>query len=193
MGCIIWKFFFNMWNSFNVTTFKTKRALRYSLVRVRSERFATNCKLHVKAVTLKLKADIDTVPASFPTRHTGWPTLIYLVKTYYFWFALQKNKLLGRRFEVDAEKGRRPNLKSRNLRCFNLFAVGIRLHTGNTLCSWYTLIFFVLFFLFSPGLLYVLHVSNKLKFIMLCSRLSVTHTICLRFHFLVSRPVMGVI
>jgi len=39
--------------------------------------------------------------------------------------------------------------------------------------------------------LYVLYVSHKLNFIMLSSRLSVTLTICLHFHFLVSRPGVG--
>ena len=49
----------------------------------------------------------------------------------------------------------------------------------------------VVLFLFSLALLYVLYVSHKLNFITLSSRLSVTHTICLHFHFLVSRPGMG--
>jgi len=51
--------------------------------------------------------------------------------------------------------------------------------------------FFVVFFLLSLALLYALYVSHKLNFIMLSSRLSVTHTICLHFHFLVSRQDMG--
>ena len=41
----------------------------------------------------------------------------------------------------------------------------------------------MVFFLFSLALLYILYVSHKLNFIMLSSRLSVTHTICLHFHF----------
>ena len=60
------------------------------------------------------------------------------------------------------------------------------------LCSWHTLIFFlVVFFLFSLALSYVLYVSHKLNFIMLSSLLSVTYTMCLHFHFLVSRPGVG--
>jgi hypothetical protein len=50
---------------------------------------------------------------------------------------------------------------------------------------------FVLFFLYCPGILYVLYVSHKLNFIMLSSRFSVTHTLCLHFNFLVSRLGMG--
>ena len=107
--------FFNMWNSFKVTTFKTKRALRHSLMRFRSERFATDCKLNVTTVTLKLQANIDTDSTSFPTRHTGWSTFIYLAKRHYYWFWVQKYKPLGKIFEVDADKGRWPNLKSRNI------------------------------------------------------------------------------
>ena len=41
--------------------------------------------------------------------------------------------------------------------------------------------FIVLFFLLSPGLLHVLYVIHKLNFIMLSSRLSVTHTTCFFF------------
>jgi len=49
----------------------------------------------------------------------------------------------------------------------------------------------MVFFLFSLELLYVLYVSYKLNSIMLSSRISVTHTVCLHFHFSVSRPGMG--
>jgi hypothetical protein len=41
---------------------------------------------------------------------------------------------------------------------------------------------------FSAGLCYLLYVSHKAYFIVLSPRLSVTRTICLHFHFLVSRP-----
>lgn len=115
-----------MWNGFNVTTFKTKRALKYSLMRVRSERFATDCKLHVKTVTLKLQADICTVSASFPTRHTGRRTFIYLAKTYY-WFAPTWEDFRSWR---EQRKTAKFKIKE-NARCFNLFAVRIQLHTGN--------------------------------------------------------------
>jgi hypothetical protein len=43
----------------------------------------------------------------------------------------------------------------------------------------------------SLALLYVLYVSHKLNSVTLSSHLSVTHTICLHFHFSVSRPDMG--
>jgi hypothetical protein len=42
-------------------------------------------------------------------------TFIYLAKTYYYLFALQKNKLLRKIFEADADKGRWPNLNSKNM------------------------------------------------------------------------------
>jgi len=45
--------------------------------------------------------------------------------------------------------------------------------------------------LFSAGLWYVLHVSHTPYFTVLNPRLSVTHTVCLHFYFLVSRPGMG--
>ena len=48
-----------------------------------------------------------------------------------------------------------------------------------------------MYVLYALYVLYVLYVSYKLNFIMLSSRLSVTHTICLHFHFSVSRPGMG--
>ena len=51
--------------------------------------------------------------------------------------------------------------------------------------------FVVVLFLLFLALLYVLYVSHKLNFITLSSHLFVTHTICLHFHFLVSRPGMG--
>ena len=52
-----------------------------------------------------------------------------------------------------------------------------------------TQFFFVeVFFLSFLAFLFVLYVIHKLYFIMLSSRLSVTHTICLHCHFLVSRP-----
>jgi len=46
-------------------------------------------------------------------------------------------------------------------------------------------------FLPSLTLLYVLYISDKLNSITLSSRLSVTHTVCLLFHFSVIRPGMG--
>jgi len=49
----------------------------------------------------------------------------------------------------------------------------------------------VVFFIFSLALLYVLYVSRKLNSITLSPRLSVAQTICLHFHFLVSRADMG--
>ena len=50
------------------------------------------------------------------------------------------------------------------------------------------LFFFLQYVLYAP---YVLYVSHKLNFIVLISGLSVTHTICLHFHFLVSTPGIG--
>jgi len=72
------------------------------------------------------------------TEGTHWhcpsmlPNSPYLAKTYYYWFALQKNKPLGKIFEVDADKGRRLNLKSRNMHVVSVCSrFGVQLHTGN--------------------------------------------------------------
>ena len=55
-----------------------------------------------------------------------------------------------------------------------------------------TRFFFVaVFFLFSPALLYLLYVCDTLHTITLSSRLSVTHTICLHFHFSVKKTDIG--
>ena len=59
------------------------------------------------------------------------------------------------------------------------------------LCSWHALIFFCCGFLSFLSDIVVCTVSHKLNFIMLSSRLFVTHTICLHFHFLVRRPGTG--